>query len=115
MELDPDQSPLQQKSDFVRKRRGPVNVAFRVTASGLPAAAPQSSIMDARLFTGRCLPCFRQDDSTTQLRREIAALREFAPAWGRYGSFAEFPVRSLPTYTAPFIDVVEPFERVFVR
>jgi hypothetical protein len=38
IELDPDQSPRQQKSDFVRKRRG-TSLLGHLHASGLPAAA----------------------------------------------------------------------------
>ena len=44
--------------------------------------------MNSRRFTARCLPCFRQKDSTPQLRQETAALRDFDLAYVADGSFA---------------------------
>src|SRR5262245_25794676 len=50
------------------------------------AAAPPSSVMKSRRLTARCLPCFQQKDSTSQLRQEPVALRDFGLRYDRLGS-----------------------------
>src|SRR5262249_54904840 len=50
-------------------------------------AAPPSSVMNSRRFTAQCLRASTEKDSTTG---GSAAVRDFEPAYDRYGSLSTF-------------------------
>src|SRR5262245_687806 len=55
-------------------------------ASGHAAAAPPRSVMNSRRFTGSTSRASDRKDSTPQLRRMTAALRDFGPTYVADGS-----------------------------
>jgi hypothetical protein len=67
---------------------GDTGGSLAAAVSGHAAAGPPRSVMKSRRFITRCLPCFREKDSTPQLQQATAALQDFNPPDVGFGSRA---------------------------